>query len=89
VGISTCGLVLFRFEGPLGCYLEIHLCIKYMLLLLSVFYWKNCLPSFLHLFVDFWMLHAVYKFEENLSNHERAVVHVLCRKMGMTSKSTG
>ncbi|KAG6661759.1 DExH-box ATP-dependent RNA helicase DExH6-like [Carya illinoinensis] len=31
----------------------------------------------------------VYMFEENLSNFERAVVHALCRKMGMTSKSSG
>lgn len=28
-------------------------------------------------------------FDENLSNHERAVVHEVCRKMGMTSKSSG
>lgn len=31
----------------------------------------------------------VYTFEANLSNHERAVVHEVCRKMGMKSKSTG
>ncbi|KAI3457677.1 hypothetical protein Pfo_014340 [Paulownia fortunei] len=31
----------------------------------------------------------VYKFEDNLTNHERAAVHVLCRKMGMKSKSSG
>ena len=32
---------------------------------------------------------AAYTFEANLTNEERAVVHVLCRKMGMTSKSSG
>ncbi|XP_030462866.2 DExH-box ATP-dependent RNA helicase DExH6 isoform X1 [Syzygium oleosum] len=31
----------------------------------------------------------VLTFDENLSNHERAVVHAVCRKMGMTSKSSG
>ncbi|GFP96380.1 probable ATP-dependent RNA helicase ythdc2 [Phtheirospermum japonicum] len=31
----------------------------------------------------------VYKFEENLTNKERAAVHVLCKKMGMKSKSSG
>ncbi|KAF8043525.1 hypothetical protein BT93_A1751 [Corymbia citriodora subsp. variegata] len=31
----------------------------------------------------------VLTFDENLSNHERAVVHEVCRKMGMTSKSSG
>ncbi|XP_030929402.1 DExH-box ATP-dependent RNA helicase DExH6 isoform X1 [Quercus lobata] len=31
----------------------------------------------------------VYKFEDNLSSDERAAVHELCRKMGMTSKSKG
>lgn len=31
----------------------------------------------------------VYTFEDNLSNHERAVVHQLCRKMGLISKSSG
>ncbi|KAJ8753423.1 hypothetical protein K2173_019822 [Erythroxylum novogranatense] len=31
----------------------------------------------------------VYTFEANLSNDERAVVHEVCRKMGMTSKSSG
>ncbi|KAJ0111776.1 hypothetical protein Patl1_01411 [Pistacia atlantica] len=31
----------------------------------------------------------VYTFEANLSNHERAVVHEVCRKMGMISKSSG
>ncbi|KAK6116331.1 hypothetical protein DH2020_049958 [Rehmannia glutinosa] len=31
----------------------------------------------------------VYKFEDNLCNRERATVHVLCRKMGMKSKSSG
>ncbi|XP_021912390.1 DExH-box ATP-dependent RNA helicase DExH6-like [Carica papaya] len=31
----------------------------------------------------------VYKFEANLSNRERAVVHEVCRKMGMKSKSSG
>lgn len=31
----------------------------------------------------------VYTFEANLTNHERAVVHEVCRKMGMTSKSSG
>lgn len=30
-----------------------------------------------------------YTFEENLTNHERAAVHILCRKMGMKSKSSG
>lgn len=32
---------------------------------------------------------AVYSFEANLSNPERAAVHLLCLKMGMKSKSTG
>lgn len=32
---------------------------------------------------------AVYSFDANLSNTERAAVHVLCLKMGMKSKSTG
>ncbi|KAM3221572.1 DExH-box ATP-dependent RNA helicase DExH6 [Capsicum annuum] len=31
----------------------------------------------------------VYTFEPNLSNHDRAAVHILCRKMGMKSKSSG
>ncbi|KAA8524176.1 hypothetical protein F0562_010392 [Nyssa sinensis] len=31
----------------------------------------------------------VYTFEANLTNSERAVVHELCKKMGMTSKSSG
>lgn len=31
----------------------------------------------------------VYTFDANLSNHERAVVHEVCRKMGMKSKSSG
>ncbi|XP_059664898.1 DExH-box ATP-dependent RNA helicase DExH6-like [Cornus florida] len=31
----------------------------------------------------------VYTFEANLTNYERAVVHELCKKMGMTSKSSG
>ncbi|CAI9111904.1 OLC1v1012242C1 [Oldenlandia corymbosa var. corymbosa] len=31
----------------------------------------------------------VYTFEPNLNNYERAAVHVLCRKMGMKSKSSG
>ncbi|XP_058107059.1 DExH-box ATP-dependent RNA helicase DExH6 isoform X2 [Magnolia sinica] len=31
----------------------------------------------------------VYTFEPNLTNPERAVVHELCRKMGMVSKSSG
>ncbi|KAK9266485.1 hypothetical protein L1049_001691 [Liquidambar formosana] len=31
----------------------------------------------------------VYTFEDNLTNCERAVVHELCRKMGMMSKSSG
>ncbi|KAL3633801.1 hypothetical protein CASFOL_022563 [Castilleja foliolosa] len=31
----------------------------------------------------------VYKFEENLNNKERAAVHMLCKKMGMKSKSSG
>ncbi|KAL5791681.1 hypothetical protein ACOSP7_000275 [Xanthoceras sorbifolium] len=31
----------------------------------------------------------VYKFEENLSNNERAVVHEVCKKMGFKSKSSG
>ncbi|XP_078176454.1 helicase in vascular tissue and tapetum [Carex rostrata] len=30
-----------------------------------------------------------YSFEPNLSNKERATVHQMCRKMGMTSKSSG
>ncbi|KAK4484325.1 hypothetical protein RD792_006902, partial [Penstemon davidsonii] len=30
-----------------------------------------------------------YTFEDDLKNHERAAVHVLCRKMGMKSKSSG
>ncbi|XAR52817.1 RNA helicase [Bertholletia excelsa] len=32
---------------------------------------------------------TVYTFEANLTNRERAVVHELCKKMGMTSKSSG
>ncbi|RVW31184.1 DExH-box ATP-dependent RNA helicase DExH6 [Vitis vinifera] len=32
---------------------------------------------------------GLYTFEANLTNHERAVVHEVCRKMGMTSKSSG
>ncbi|KAG5533941.1 hypothetical protein RHGRI_027960 [Rhododendron griersonianum] len=32
---------------------------------------------------------VVYSFEANLSNPERAAVHLLCLKMGMKSKSTG
>ncbi|GAB4848177.1 DExH-box ATP-dependent RNA helicase DExH6 [Ancistrocladus abbreviatus] len=31
----------------------------------------------------------VYTFEATLSNHERAAVHELCKKMGMRSKSSG
>ncbi|KAI9178233.1 hypothetical protein LWI28_024187 [Acer negundo] len=31
----------------------------------------------------------VFKFEEDLSNHERAVVHEVCKKMGLKSKSSG
>ncbi|KAF2302228.1 hypothetical protein GH714_033802 [Hevea brasiliensis] len=31
----------------------------------------------------------VYTFEANLSNRERAVVHEVCKKMGMKSKSSG
>lgn len=31
----------------------------------------------------------VYTFEPNLSNRDRAAVHMLCRKMGMKSKSSG
>ncbi|KAM7497850.1 hypothetical protein LguiA_022264 [Lonicera macranthoides] len=31
----------------------------------------------------------VYTFEANLNNYERAAVHMLCRKMGMRSKSSG
>ncbi|XP_051151910.1 DExH-box ATP-dependent RNA helicase DExH6 [Andrographis paniculata] len=31
----------------------------------------------------------VYKFEENLTNQERAAVHALSRKMGLKSKSSG
>ncbi|XP_041993919.1 DExH-box ATP-dependent RNA helicase DExH6-like isoform X2 [Salvia splendens] len=31
----------------------------------------------------------VYKFEENLTNQERAAVHVMCRKAGFMSKSHG
>ncbi|GMH15707.1 hypothetical protein Nepgr_017548 [Nepenthes gracilis] len=31
----------------------------------------------------------VYTFDAGLSNHERAMVHELCRKMGMLSKSYG
>ncbi|XP_074309023.1 DExH-box ATP-dependent RNA helicase DExH6 [Silene latifolia] len=31
----------------------------------------------------------VYTFDANLDNHERAAVHLLCRKVGMKSKSTG
>ncbi|KAL1560914.1 DExH-box ATP-dependent RNA helicase DExH6, variant 2 [Salvia divinorum] len=31
----------------------------------------------------------VYKFEENLTNQERAAVHVMCRKVGFKSKSNG
>lgn len=32
---------------------------------------------------------VVYMFDANLSNRERAVVHEVCKKMGMTSKSSG
>ncbi|EPS69371.1 hypothetical protein M569_05391, partial [Genlisea aurea] len=32
---------------------------------------------------------GVYKFKEDLSRFERATVHVLCRRMGMKSKSFG
>ncbi|CAI9754477.1 unnamed protein product [Fraxinus pennsylvanica] len=31
----------------------------------------------------------VYTFEANLSNRDRAAVHVLCRKIGLVSKSSG
>lgn len=31
----------------------------------------------------------VYTFEANLSNYDRAVVHEVCKKMGMKSKSSG
>ncbi|KAF5744051.1 ATP-dependent RNA helicase DHX36-like isoform X1 [Tripterygium wilfordii] len=31
----------------------------------------------------------VYTFKANLSNRERAVVHIVCRKMGLKSKSQG
>ncbi|KAL6529829.1 hypothetical protein OROGR_015452 [Orobanche gracilis] len=31
----------------------------------------------------------VYKFEENLNNQERGAVHMMCKKMGMKSKSDG
>ncbi|KAH9624022.1 hypothetical protein KSS87_008615 [Heliosperma pusillum] len=31
----------------------------------------------------------VYTFEDQLNNHERAAVHVLCRKAGLKSKSSG
>ncbi|XP_022863988.1 DExH-box ATP-dependent RNA helicase DExH6-like isoform X1 [Olea europaea var. sylvestris] len=31
----------------------------------------------------------VYTFEANLSNRDRAAVHILCRKMGLVSKSSG
>ncbi|OWM73264.1 hypothetical protein CDL15_Pgr001378 [Punica granatum] len=31
----------------------------------------------------------VYTFNEELSNHERAIVHKVCRKMGLKSKSSG
>jgi len=40
-------------------------------------------------YIDVWMLHAVYTFEANLSNYDRAVVHEVCKKMGMKSKSSG
>lgn len=40
-------------------------------------------------FISLWILCTVYTFEANLTNHERAVVHEVCRKMGMTSKSSG
>ncbi|KAH6827670.1 hypothetical protein C2S53_019474 [Perilla frutescens var. hirtella] len=33
--------------------------------------------------------YTVYKFEDNLTNKERAELHVLCRKMGLKSKSHG
>lgn len=32
---------------------------------------------------------AVYVFDSSLDNHDRAVVHNLCKKFGMTSKSHG
>ena len=35
------------------------------------------------------MLRPEYVFEEDLSNHDRAVVHAECRKYGFTSKSHG
>lgn len=34
-------------------------------------------------------LNAVYKFEDSLSNAERALVHMLCSKLGLRSKSNG
>ncbi|KAL8088386.1 DExH-box ATP-dependent RNA helicase DExH6 isoform X2 [Apium graveolens] len=33
--------------------------------------------------------HKEYTFEANLTNTERAAVHILCRKMGLRSKSSG
>lgn len=33
--------------------------------------------------------HKDYTFEANLTNTERAAVHILCRKMGLRSKSSG
>lgn len=32
---------------------------------------------------------AVYVFDSSLDNHDRAVVHNLCKKFGLTSKSHG
>ena len=47
------------------------------------------LVHYFYYFMNLWILCAVYTFEANLTNHERAVVHEVCRKMGMTSKSSG
>jgi hypothetical protein len=34
-------------------------------------------------------MHAAFTFPPTLTNHDRAVVHMLCRKYGLKSKSNG
>lgn len=77
------------------CYLEIHLYFLHLLLILLqicdhfISYIRKFFTKYFYIILwTFWM-HAVYKFEDNLSSDERAAVHELCRKMGMTSKSKG
>jgi hypothetical protein len=40
------------------------------------------------LFID-WLMRAVYVFDGSLNNNDRAVVHDLCKKQGLISKSHG